>query len=307
MTKAKDFSRFLDLAACPRCGGSGLQATGGAVVCPSCSHGYRVLEGVPILLSEPVDVQVMPKGHVSNPIPPEVASWLSTVEGYALNIGAGTSSVQFPRCIELEYAIFPTTDVIGDAHRLPFADGAFDAVVTLHTFEHLRAPAAAAAEIRRILRPGGRLLLRTAFVQPLHEEPYHYFNVTEFGLREWFRDFSVEYCSVPEDVSPALAFGWLATELTWYVGLHLGWDVSDRLATTTLGEWRRVWSDARSPERRTGLIWDTIRQLPPEVQARFSLGFELAAVRSAEVSDGELRPVPAQAQTGEDGEGADDR
>jgi SAM-dependent methyltransferase len=47
--------------------------------------------------------------------------------------------------------------VRGDALRLPFADGAFDAVVCSEVLEHLQDVAAALAEMTRVLRPGGRL------------------------------------------------------------------------------------------------------------------------------------------------------
>ena len=43
----------------------------------------------------------------------------------------------------------------GDAHRLPIARGAYDAVVMLDILEHLPNPEAALAEVHRILVPGG--------------------------------------------------------------------------------------------------------------------------------------------------------
>ncbi|HEX2746785.1 MAG TPA: class I SAM-dependent methyltransferase [Verrucomicrobiales bacterium] len=49
--------------------------------------------------------------------------------------------------------------VQGDVENLPFADGSFDAVVNLISFHHYPAPARALAEFRRVLRPGGRLIL----------------------------------------------------------------------------------------------------------------------------------------------------
>jgi SAM-dependent methyltransferase len=42
------------------------------------------------------------------------------------------------------------------ADRLPFADGAFDAVVACLVFEHIEAVDEATAEVARVLRPGGR-------------------------------------------------------------------------------------------------------------------------------------------------------
>lgn len=47
----------------------------------------------------------------------------------------------------------------GDVEALPFADGAFDLVVSRYSAHHWPQPARAVAEFRRLLRPGGQLLL----------------------------------------------------------------------------------------------------------------------------------------------------
>jgi SAM-dependent methyltransferase len=47
----------------------------------------------------------------------------------------------------------------GDAGALPFADGSFDAVVATQVYEYVADMAAALAEVHRVLRPGGRLLV----------------------------------------------------------------------------------------------------------------------------------------------------
>lgn len=46
-----------------------------------------------------------------------------------------------------------------DLTRLPIADASFDVVTSLDTLEHIEDDAAALAEIRRVLRPGGHALL----------------------------------------------------------------------------------------------------------------------------------------------------
>ncbi|MCS7478099.1 methyltransferase domain-containing protein [Umezawaea endophytica] len=45
------------------------------------------------------------------------------------------------------------------ADRIPYPDGGFDAVVSTQVFEYLEDVPGALAEVRRVLRPGGRLLV----------------------------------------------------------------------------------------------------------------------------------------------------
>ena len=47
----------------------------------------------------------------------------------------------------------------GDAERLPFGDASFDTVLCALSLCTIPSPAAAVGEMRRVLRPGGRLLL----------------------------------------------------------------------------------------------------------------------------------------------------
>jgi 2-polyprenyl-3-methyl-5-hydroxy-6-metoxy-1,4-benzoquinol methylase len=83
------------------------------------------------------------------------------------------------------------TDVVEDSHRLPSADEVFDVVIALNVFEHYRDPRRAATEIWRVLRLGGMLLMRTAFLQSLHEPCQHFYNYTEYGLLG-FQDFQAQ-------------------------------------------------------------------------------------------------------------------
>ena len=47
----------------------------------------------------------------------------------------------------------------GDVESLPFGDASFDAAVTRLAIHHFRRPAAVLAEVFRVLRPGGRLVV----------------------------------------------------------------------------------------------------------------------------------------------------
>lgn len=46
-----------------------------------------------------------------------------------------------------------------DALKLPFEDGAFDAVISFHSLHHIDEPIAAVREMFRVCRPGGMVLI----------------------------------------------------------------------------------------------------------------------------------------------------
>ena len=68
-----------------------------------------------------------------------------------------------PRLIEAARARLGRHDnvktQVADAHDLPFADAAFDAVVVFHTLTYAERPPRVLAECARVLRPGGRLVV----------------------------------------------------------------------------------------------------------------------------------------------------
>lgn len=73
-------------------------------------------------------------------------------------------------------------NVFADAYMLPFADGAFDTVLLLEVLEHLSAPANAIHEACRVLAKGGRLIVTTPFLYPIHDAPGDYHRWTRPGL-----------------------------------------------------------------------------------------------------------------------------
>jgi SAM-dependent methyltransferase len=80
-------------------------------------------------------------GVVAVGLDPDAASLVKARDGLATLAGAG-----------------PAAFLRGSAYALPFADGAFDAVICSEVLEHLDDYPAALAEIARVLRPGGRFV-----------------------------------------------------------------------------------------------------------------------------------------------------
>ena len=98
--------------------------------------------------------------------------------------------------VYLDAVQYQWTDLVCTRGRLPFRDHTFDAVVSQAVFEHLEDPHQTARELYRILRPGGLIHLDTAFMQPLHGDPWHFFNMTQHGLRQVMAPFQEIRCGI---------------------------------------------------------------------------------------------------------------
>jgi SAM-dependent methyltransferase len=73
-------------------------------------------------------------------------------------------------------------DIVADLHDLPVAEHSFDFVLCTEVLEHVADPGRVLAELHRVLRPGGGLLLTVPFVGELHEEPHDHWRFTSHGL-----------------------------------------------------------------------------------------------------------------------------
>jgi len=87
-------------------------------------------------------------------------------------------------------------DVIYGGATMPFRDGSFDTVLSVQVLEHTPHPAALMAEMRRVLAPGGMLILTAPFQFRLHEQPHDYFRYSPHGLRQLCDDVGLEVFEV---------------------------------------------------------------------------------------------------------------
>lgn len=83
---------------------------------------------------------------------------------------------------------YSSIDALADLARLPFRDSSFDAALNIVTLEHLPNPAAALAEIARVLRPAAPLLLVAPHEWEVHQAPHDYFRYTRHGLEHLLSD-----------------------------------------------------------------------------------------------------------------------
>jgi SAM-dependent methyltransferase len=113
----------------------------------------------------------------------QVSRALARVDGRAriVDLGAGGRHIS-PRTVCLDFVAGPGTDVVGDVHRLPFADGSLDLVFATGLFEHVADERAVIAEIRRVLRTNGLVHVEVPFLEPYHEDPIDCRRLTVAGL-----------------------------------------------------------------------------------------------------------------------------
>lgn len=113
----------------------------------------------------------------------------------------------------------PAAELLGPVEALPVEDASFDVVLCTQVLEHCDDPAQAVRELRRVTRPGGRVLASTHGVQVYHPSPVDYWRWTHEGLRRLFEQ-NGNWAAL--DVEPAAGTGSaLAMLLGTYVEIML--------------------------------------------------------------------------------------
>jgi len=199
---------------------------------------------------------------------------MCSLPGYTLLLGGGNTTFSHSNVVDVEFNLYTNTDIVADAHELPFKSNTFDLFFAMNVFEHLRQPFIAADEVLRVLKPGGKLHLHTAFLQPLHEEPVHFFNATEFGAREWLKNFEHVECEVTPNFNPLYSIAWLADEIQKQVAGELGSDAADEIGNLSLTELARFWSHPDGWNSSAAKIFFSLSE---SSQRRIAAGFDLKA------------------------------
>jgi ubiquinone/menaquinone biosynthesis C-methylase UbiE len=118
----------------------------------------------------------------------------------------------------------------GSVATMPFADASFDCVVSFETLEHLAEQQAMLAEMRRVLRPEGILIISTPnrieysekrdfhnefHVRELSEGEFHALLGRHFGAQRWYGQrlvFNSALWPLPAAIGDAMTAKWIALE-----------------------------------------------------------------------------------------------
>jgi SAM-dependent methyltransferase len=81
--------------------------------------------------------------------------------GLIVELGSGMGAIKdlIPDCVTTDLFANPWLDRRENAYRMSFADGSISNLILFDVWHHLRYPAAALAEFRRVLNPAGRVII----------------------------------------------------------------------------------------------------------------------------------------------------
>jgi SAM-dependent methyltransferase len=220
-SKRRKLAGIQALLQCPVCKGHEFSSAAGEILCAECAtHFARSPRGYDFLTS---DLRALGAIEDTDSIstnaydPAALQMIAERPDGWILDAGSGLRDEYFANVVNFEIVDYASTDVVGLCERLPFRDGAFDAVFSFAVLEHIRDPFQAAREIVRVLKPGGVLYAAVPFLQPFHAYPNHYYNMTSKGLRNLFPTLVAEIEDVPASGLPIWALVWILR--SWTAGL----------------------------------------------------------------------------------------
>jgi SAM-dependent methyltransferase len=125
-------------------------------------------------------------------------------------------------------------DQFYDGKVFPFPGNSFDSVLCNQVLEHVFNPIEFLAEIARVLKPGGVLLLTVPFVWDEHEQPFDYARYSSFGLRSLLEKQGFKLvCHKKLCADPSIIFQ-LANAYLFKVSQHLPKSINLLLTVTVM-------------------------------------------------------------------------
>lgn len=96
-----------------------------------------------------------------------IADWCRP--GVTLEVGSGSGNLrdELPGVLASDIVASPFLDIVLDAQSLPFASSSLDNIVGVDVLHHIEFPRRMLKEARRVLKPGGRIVLIEPGISPV--------------------------------------------------------------------------------------------------------------------------------------------
>jgi uncharacterized protein YbaR (Trm112 family)/SAM-dependent methyltransferase len=263
-----------DLLCCPRCKAP-VRRDGVELECEQCLQRYPIVNGTPVLFPDGKLPEIQHESElVSLPL---YYPWIHRLvmqslldDQVVIEIGAGNVAVNDPCVIRTDVKLTPHTDVVCDAHFLPFRDQSADFIFSLAVVEHLRQPFTAAQEIRRVLKDGGYAYHECNFVFAYHGYPHHYFNASIQGMEQIFSDFTAIRKGVAPYQMPSFAVQMVLltylrhSTISQDAGAHRFHRMIEDLLSEELVDYDRYFTEADAAYVAAGSYFFGMRQDTPD-------------------------------------------
>lgn len=199
--------RLLPYLRCPRTG-TKLSIVGDQLISEDGTQQYPIVNGKPILVKTVRDLHITPPAN--NIISKNVSYYRPATpvdaDSWVLHLGCGEVPSNEPNVISLDILPTQAADIVAEGEALPFANETFGSVESAAVFEHVFDPMAVIKECRRVVKEGGFFRTDTAFMQPYHGFPAHYFNMTPVAVERYFADdFELVSSSISKTANPGTA------------------------------------------------------------------------------------------------------
>lgn len=199
LTVDKNLDTLLTLLACPL-DLNALTLTNSNLNCKACGRSFEIIDGIPVLLSNndksnqkvrktelfEESAEYFERVYVKRvkewKLIPYLSETFQAADSWTLDVGTGAGilpllnakrgifsvgmdvslhGAKVGQAKARELGLTNCFFVVGDAVHLPFKSNAFQLVTNYTAIEHIYEPEACIRDMRRVLRPGGRLLLNT--------------------------------------------------------------------------------------------------------------------------------------------------
>lgn len=133
----------------------------------------------------------------------------------------------------------PGVDVVLNLHKIDLPDLSVGAALILDTLEHVEFPHTAMAEVHRILKPNGLVIISSVMDYPIHEYPYDYWRFTPEAFKSILGSFENFFV------------GWAGFEIFPHTVVAIGFKGPQPLMEefkTQFSIWQQQWKPEINPE-----------------------------------------------------------
>ena len=122
-----------------------------------------------------------------------VSKHAKTFHGSVLDVGGGPIRYKhlFDHCdayTTLDISPETKPDIVASADNMPIEDNSYDGIICSQVLGDVWNVKKAVAEMIRILKPGGVLLITESLFNEQHDEPHDYWRFTEFAWQKLLED-----------------------------------------------------------------------------------------------------------------------